>query len=207
MLKWLVILHMTFIYIYLSFIFCVHFMFLLFSLMILWCSCTNMLVCVSLCLTERLDSVIIMLHEHAYVTLPVSKCCYTLTAVNWDAVCDRRVKELSIEPSAEMQGRSAGHSVSQLDVLEAQWGVGSSPQRDDLKLLCEQNVRSNLSAPLVWAGINIWHSVDVPQEEEVSPQLFTFHEMVSQLVEMEEQVLEDHRAVFQVCDDIHRGET
>uniref|UniRef100_A0A9J8C9T8 Kinesin-like protein n=1 Tax=Cyprinus carpio carpio TaxID=630221 RepID=A0A9J8C9T8_CYPCA len=45
--------------------------------------------------------------------------------------------------------------------------------RDDLKLLCEQN------------------------EEEVSPQLFNFHEVVSQLVEMEEQVLEDHRAVFQ----------
>lgn len=38
----------------------------------------------------------------------------------------------------------------------------------------------------------------VSQEEEVSPQLFTFHEVVSQLVEMEEQVLEDHRAVFQV---------
>uniref|UniRef100_A0A6Q2ZLS6 Kinesin-like protein n=1 Tax=Esox lucius TaxID=8010 RepID=A0A6Q2ZLS6_ESOLU len=67
-----------------------------------------------------------------------------------------RVKELQVDP-----------------VLEAQWGVGSSPQRDDLKLLCEQN------------------------EEEVSPQLFTFHEAVSQLVEMEEQVLEDHRAVFQ----------
>uniref|UniRef100_A0A7N5ZR48 Kinesin-like protein n=1 Tax=Anabas testudineus TaxID=64144 RepID=A0A7N5ZR48_ANATE len=32
----------------------------------------------------------------------------------------------------------------------------------------------------------------------VSPQLFTFHEAVSQLVEMEEQVLEDHRVVFQV---------
>uniref|UniRef100_A0A6I8S120 Kinesin-like protein n=1 Tax=Xenopus tropicalis TaxID=8364 RepID=A0A6I8S120_XENTR len=43
----------------------------------------------------------------------------------------------------------------------------------DLKLLCEQN------------------------EEEVSPQLFTFHEAVSQMVEMEEQVVEDHRAVFQ----------
>ncbi len=155
MLKWLVILHMTFIYIFIINILCVHFIFLLFSLMILWCSCTNRLVCVSLWLTERLDSVIIMLHEHAYVTLPVSKCCYTLTAVNWDAVCDRRVKELSIEPSAVMEGRSAGHSVSQLDVLEAQWGVGSSPQRDDLKLLCEQNVRSNLSAPLVWA---VWIS-------------------------------------------------
>ncbi|XP_051539790.1 kinesin-like protein KIF2A isoform X2 [Myxocyprinus asiaticus] len=83
------------------------------------------------------------------------------------------VKELTIDPSVVMEGRSGCHSVNQLDVLEAQWGVGSSPQRDDLKLLCEQN------------------------EEEVSPQLFTFHEVVSQLVEMEEQVLEDHRAVFQ----------
>uniref|UniRef100_A0A8C4HMP4 Kinesin-like protein n=2 Tax=Dicentrarchus labrax TaxID=13489 RepID=A0A8C4HMP4_DICLA len=82
------------------------------------------------------------------------------------------VKELTVDPAAAMDGRQGGH-VNQLEVLEAQWGVGSSPQRDDLKLLCEQN------------------------EEEVSPQLFTFHEAVSQLVEMEEQVLEDHRAVFQ----------
>ncbi|KAM9840858.1 kinesin-like protein KIF2A [Aulostomus maculatus] len=82
------------------------------------------------------------------------------------------VKELMVDPVAAMDGRQGGH-VNQLEVLEAQWGVGSSPQRDDLKLLCEQN------------------------EEEVSPQLFTFHEAVSQLVEMEEQVLEDHRAVFQ----------
>uniref|UniRef100_A0A8C8I8N2 Kinesin-like protein n=1 Tax=Oncorhynchus tshawytscha TaxID=74940 RepID=A0A8C8I8N2_ONCTS len=85
------------------------------------------------------------------------------------------VKELTVDPGVMMEGRGGGggHSVTQLEVLEAQWGVGSSPQRDDLKLLCEQN------------------------EEEVSPQLFTFHEAVSQLVEMEEQVLEDHRAVFQ----------
>ncbi|XP_028273615.1 kinesin-like protein KIF2A [Parambassis ranga] len=82
------------------------------------------------------------------------------------------VKELTVDPAAAMEGLQGGH-VTQLEVLEAQWGVGSSPQRDDLKLLCEQN------------------------EEEVSPQLFTFHEAVSQLVEMEEQVLEDHRAVFQ----------
>ncbi|KAG7476590.1 hypothetical protein MATL_G00084570 [Megalops atlanticus] len=84
-----------------------------------------------------------------------------------------RVKELTVDPNAVVEGRPNIHTVNQLDVLEAQWGVGSSPQRDDLKLLCEQN------------------------EEEVSPQLFTFHEAVSQLVEMEEQVLEDHRAVFQ----------
>ncbi|KAI1900157.1 hypothetical protein AGOR_G00047120 [Albula goreensis] len=89
------------------------------------------------------------------------------------ATTTRRVKELTVDPSTAIEGRPNIHGVSQLDVLEAQWGVGSSPQRDDLKLLCEQN------------------------EEEVSPQLFTFHEAVSQLVEMEEQVLEDHRAVFQ----------
>ncbi|XP_035493866.1 kinesin-like protein KIF2A isoform X4 [Scophthalmus maximus] len=83
------------------------------------------------------------------------------------------VKELSVDPAAAMENLQGG-LVNQLEVLEAQWGVGSSPQRDDLKLLCEQN------------------------EEEVSPQLFTFHEAVSQLVEMEEQVLEDHRAVFQL---------
>nr|XP_040053319.1 LOW QUALITY PROTEIN: kinesin-like protein KIF2A [Gasterosteus aculeatus aculeatus] len=82
------------------------------------------------------------------------------------------VKGLTVDPEAEMDLLQGGHA-DQLEVLEAQWGVGSSPQRDDLKLLCEQN------------------------EEEVSPQLFTFHEAVSQLVEMEEQVLEDHRAVFQ----------
>ncbi|XP_030598177.1 kinesin-like protein KIF2A isoform X1 [Archocentrus centrarchus] len=83
------------------------------------------------------------------------------------------VKELTVDPAASMMESREGGHITQLEVLEAQWGVGSSPQRDDLKLLCEQN------------------------EEEVSPQLFTFHEAVSQLVEMEEQVLEDHRAVFQ----------
>ncbi|XP_061116679.1 kinesin-like protein KIF2A isoform X3 [Conger conger] len=89
------------------------------------------------------------------------------------ATSTRRVKELTVDPIGPIEGRPNIHSVNQLDVLEAQWGVGSSPQRDDLKLLCEQN------------------------EEEVSPQLFNFHEAVSQVVEMEEQVQEDHRAVFQ----------
>ncbi|KAJ8260840.1 hypothetical protein COCON_G00165630 [Conger conger] len=89
------------------------------------------------------------------------------------ATSPSRVKELTVDPSVVLDGRANIHGMTQLDVLEAQWGMGSSPQRDDLKLLCEQN------------------------EEEVSPQLFTFHEAVSQLVEMEEQVLEDHRAVFQ----------
>ncbi|MEJ1275660.1 hypothetical protein NN561_006557 [Cricetulus griseus] len=85
-----------------------------------------------------------------------------------------RVKELTVDPTAAGDVRPImHHPPSQIDDLETQWGVGSSPQRDDLKLLCEQN------------------------EEEVSPQLFTFHEAVSQMVEMEEQVVEDHRAVFQ----------
>ncbi|XP_068858085.1 kinesin-like protein KIF2A isoform X5 [Aphelocoma coerulescens] len=85
-----------------------------------------------------------------------------------------RVKELTVDPSATGDIRSIiHHAPNQMDDLETQWGVGSSPQRDDLKLLCEQN------------------------EEEVSPQLFTFHEAVSQMVEMEEQVVEDHRTVFQ----------
>ncbi|XP_074669869.1 kinesin-like protein KIF2A isoform X1 [Strix aluco] len=85
-----------------------------------------------------------------------------------------RVKELTVDPSAAGDIRPIVHHASnQIDDLETQWGVGSSPQRDDLKLLCEQN------------------------EEEVSPQLFTFHEAVSQMVEMEEQVVEGHRAVFQ----------
>ncbi|XP_053909732.1 kinesin-like protein KIF2A isoform X3 [Cuculus canorus] len=84
------------------------------------------------------------------------------------------VKELTVDPSATGDIRPIiHHAPNQIDDLETQWGVGSSPQRDDLKLLCEQN------------------------EEEVSPQLFTFHEAVSQMVEMEEQVVEDHRAVFQ----------
>uniref|UniRef100_A0A8C7ZU53 Kinesin-like protein n=1 Tax=Oryzias sinensis TaxID=183150 RepID=A0A8C7ZU53_9TELE len=83
------------------------------------------------------------------------------------------VKELTIDPNQVIDGgRPNIHAVNQVDLLDEEW-LSISPQRDDLKLLCEQN------------------------EEEVSPQLFTFHEAVSQLVEMEEQVLEDHRAVFQ----------
>ena len=56
------------------------------------------------------------------------------------ADCVVRVKELTVDPAAVMESRQGAH-VNQLEVLEAQWGVGSSPQRDDLKLLCEQNVR------------------------------------------------------------------
>ncbi|KAL7376295.1 hypothetical protein ABVT39_004957 [Epinephelus coioides] len=104
----------------------------------------------------------------ATISPGMASCENTLNTLRYA----NRVKELTVDPAAAMDIRQGGH-INQLEVLEAQWGVGSSPQRDDLKLLCEQN------------------------EEEVSPQLFTFHEAVSQLVEMEEQVLEDHRAVFQ----------
>ncbi|KAG7499696.1 kinesin KIF2A isoform X2 [Solea senegalensis] len=103
----------------------------------------------------------------ATISPGMASCENTLNTLRYA----NRVKELTVDPTAAMESRQG--LVNQLEVLEAQWGVGSSPQRDDLKLLCEQN------------------------EEEVSPQLFTFHEAVSQLVEMEEQVLEDHRAVFQ----------
>lgn len=106
----------------------------------------------------------------ATISPGMASCENTLNTLRYA----NRVKELTVDPTAAGDVRPImHHPPNQIDDLEAQWGVGSSPQRDDLKLLCEQN------------------------EEEVSPQLFTFHEAVSQMVEMEEQVLEDHRAVFQ----------
>ncbi|PKK24812.1 kinesin heavy chain member 2A, transcript variant X2 [Columba livia] len=106
----------------------------------------------------------------ATISPGMASCENTLNTLRYA----NRVKELTVDPSTAGDARPViHHAPSQIDDLETQWGVGSSPQRDDLKLLCEQN------------------------EEEVSPQLFTFHEAVSQMVEMEEQVLEDHRAVFQ----------
>ncbi|XP_068279700.1 kinesin-like protein KIF2A [Nyctibius grandis] len=106
----------------------------------------------------------------ATISPGMSSCENTLNTLRYA----NRVKELTVDPSIAGDIRPIiHHTPNQNDDLETQWGVGSSPQRDDLKLLCEQN------------------------EEEVSPQLFTFHEAVSQMVEMEEQVVEDHRAVFQ----------
>ncbi|NWU87377.1 KIF2A protein, partial [Onychorhynchus coronatus] len=106
----------------------------------------------------------------ATISPGMASCENTLNTLRYA----NRVKELMADPSASGDiCPIIHHAPNQLDDLEAQWGVGSSPQRDDLKLLCEQN------------------------EEEVSPQLFTFHEAVSQMVEMEEQVVEDHRAIFQ----------
>lgn len=105
----------------------------------------------------------------ATISPGMTSCENTLNTLRYA----NRVKELTVDPNQVMEGgRPNIHAVNQLGLLDEDW-LSISPQRDDLKLLCEQN------------------------EEEVSPQLFTFHEAVSQLVEMEEQVLEDHRAVFQ----------
>lgn len=105
----------------------------------------------------------------ATISPGMTSCENTLNTLRYA----NRVKELTVDPNLVMEGvRPNIQTVNQLDLLDEEW-LNISPQRDDLKLLCEQN------------------------EEEVSPQLFTFHEAVSQLVEMEEQVLEDHKAVFQ----------
>lgn len=65
-----------------------------------------------------------------------------------------RVKELTLNPAATMDTRHRGHA-NHLEVLERE--VGSSPQRDDLKLLCEQNVRraanSNAEAAIASAAM------------------------------------------------------
>ncbi|XP_056115674.1 kinesin-like protein KIF2A isoform X3 [Rhinichthys klamathensis goyatoka] len=106
----------------------------------------------------------------ATISPGMASCENTLNTLRYA----NRVKELTVDPNAVTEGiRPNVNAINQLDIMDEDWELGNSPQRDDLKLLCEQN------------------------EEEVSPQLFTFHEAVSQLVEMEEQVLEDHRAVFQ----------
>uniref|UniRef100_A0A671PNF2 Kinesin-like protein n=1 Tax=Sinocyclocheilus anshuiensis TaxID=1608454 RepID=A0A671PNF2_9TELE len=106
----------------------------------------------------------------ATISPGMASCENTLNTLRYA----NRVKELTVDPNAVTEGvRPNVNSINQLDIMDEEWELGNSPQRDDLKLLCEQN------------------------EEEVSPQLFTFHEAVSHLVEMEEQVLEDHRAVFQ----------
>ncbi|VFV39612.1 kinesin-like protein kif2a [Lynx pardinus] len=100
----------------------------------------------------------------------MASCENTLDALRYA----NKVRELTVDPADAGDLHSMMHCPpNQIDVLEAEWGMGSSLQRSNVKLLCE-------------------HS-----EEEVSPQLFTFHEAVSQMEEMEAQVVKDHRrAVF-----------
>lgn len=51
-----------------------------------------------------------------------------------------RVKELTVDPNQVIEGgRPNIHAGNQLDLLDEEW-LSMSPQRDDLKLLCEQNV-------------------------------------------------------------------
>ncbi|CAB1352199.1 unnamed protein product [Coregonus sp. 'balchen'] len=125
----------------------------------------------------------------ATISPGMASCENTLNTLRYA----NRVKEFGISPSdipfSQQQGGGGGGraelsptntyeyddfptsptSVTQLEVLEAQWGVGSSPQRDDLKLLCEQN------------------------EEEVSPQLFTFHEALEQILDQKIDILTELR--------------
>uniref|UniRef100_H0WGL7 Kinesin-like protein n=1 Tax=Otolemur garnettii TaxID=30611 RepID=H0WGL7_OTOGA len=66
-----------------------------------------------------------------------------------------RVKELTVDPASAGDVRPImHHPPNQIDDLETQWGVGSSPQRDDLKLLCEQNNYS-FSSPNFYTDIKI----------------------------------------------------
>lgn len=34
------------------------------------------------------------------------------------------------------------NAINQLNIMDEEWELSNSPQRDDLKLLCEQNVRT-----------------------------------------------------------------
>ncbi|KAJ8287142.1 hypothetical protein GJAV_G00048130 [Gymnothorax javanicus] len=104
----------------------------------------------------------------ATISPGMSSCENTLNTLRYA----NRVKELTVAPNAALEGRPNIQSTNQLDAVARQWEMGDSPQRDDLKLLYEQS------------------------EDDVSPQLFTFQEAVSQLVDMEEQVLEGHRDMF-----------
>uniref|UniRef100_A0AAY4D440 Kinesin-like protein n=1 Tax=Denticeps clupeoides TaxID=299321 RepID=A0AAY4D440_9TELE len=106
----------------------------------------------------------------ATISPGMASCENTLNTLRYA----NRVKELIVDPNAVVESNRPNiHAVGQLDPMDEDWDIPDSPQRDDLKLLCQQN------------------------EEEVSPQLFTFHEVVSQVVDMEDQVLEHHRAVFE----------
>ncbi|TSO77746.1 Kinesin-like protein KIF2A [Bagarius yarrelli] len=92
----------------------------------------------------------------ATISPGMASCENTLNTLRYA----NRVKELTVEHNSMAEGVRPNINTS-------------SPERDDLKLLCELN------------------------KTEVSPQLLTYYKVISQLLEMEEQVLDDHQAVFQ----------
>lgn len=50
-----------------------------------------------------------------------------------------------MDPNAVTEGvRPNVNAINQLDIMDEDWELGNSPQRDDLKLLCEQNVKTHL---------------------------------------------------------------
>uniref|UniRef100_A0A3P8UDR5 Kinesin-like protein n=2 Tax=Cynoglossus semilaevis TaxID=244447 RepID=A0A3P8UDR5_CYNSE len=106
----------------------------------------------------------------ATISPGMTSCENTLNTLRYA----NRVKELTVDTNQVMEGgRNNINPVNQLDPLDEGW-LCLSPQEDSIKLLCGQN------------------------EEEVSPQFFVYDDAsMSQLVEIEEQVLEEHRAVFQ----------
>ena len=58
----------------------------------------------------------------------MASCENTLNTLRYAS----RVKELIVDPTAAGDVRPIMHQPpSQIDDLETQWGVGSSPQRDD----------------------------------------------------------------------------
>lgn len=68
-----------------------------------------------------------------------------------------RVKELTVDPSTvvESSSRPNIHAVSQLDLMDEEWDISNSPQRDDLKLLCERNVRPKRLQSLFFSKLSL----------------------------------------------------
>ncbi|XP_078461780.1 kinesin-like protein KIF2A isoform X3 [Lampetra planeri] len=130
----------------------------------------------------------------AMISPGMSSCEHTLNTLRYAD----RVKELGVDPS--VPGVGGAHSPGDAPSVSAPRSVGASPGRDDLKILCEQNMGS---LDLLDDSVELiklcdgYFTLKGLQEEEVSPQLFTFHEAVSHLVEMEEELVEDHKAAFE----------